>query len=125
MARKKTPTLTDSELRLMEILWEKGTATVGEIVEALPKRSSVAYSTVLTTMRILEQKGYVEHSKEGRAFVYRPLINRVEARRNILKYILSRFFDNSPELLVVNILKQEKIDEEELSRLKKMVKESE
>jgi predicted transcriptional regulator len=109
----------------MDVLWEKGAATVGDVVEALPETASLAYSTVLTTLRILEQKGYVRHSKEGRAFVYHPLVDRGEARRNILQYVLNRFFDNSPELLVLNVLKEEKIDAGEMKRLKKMIEESE
>ncbi len=125
MPRKRSKTLTEAELRLMDVLWDKGAATVGDVVEALPKTSSLAYSTVLTTLRILEQKGYVRHSKEGRAFVYHPLIDRGEARRNVLRYVLDRFFDNSPELLVLNVLKEEKIDAVELKRLKKKIEESE
>ncbi len=125
MARKRSKTLTESELRLMEVLWEKGAATVGDVVEALPKGSALAYSTVLTTLRILERKGYVRHSKEGRAFVYSPLIDRGQARRNILQYVVNRFFDNSPELLVLNVLKEEKIEASELKRLQKMIEESE
>lgn len=125
MARKRSKTLTEAELRLMDVLWDKGAATVGEVVAALPKASSLAYSTVLTTLRILEQKGYVRHSKEGRAFIYHPLIDRGEARRNILHYVLDRFFDNSPELLVLNVLKDEKVDARELKRLKRMIEESE
>jgi predicted transcriptional regulator len=125
LARQQAKTLTEAELRLMDVLWKKGTATVGDVVEALPKRAALAYSTVLTTLRILERKGYVRHGKEGRAFVYSPLIDRGQARRNILQYVVNRFFDNSPELLVLNVLKEEKIDESELKRLKKMIKESE
>ena len=125
MARKKSSTLTDAELRLMEVLWEKGAATVGEVVEALPKRSPLAYSTVLTTLRILEQKGYARHGRRGRAFVYRPLIDRKQARRSAIRYVLSRFFQNSPELLLVNILEDEKLDASDLERLRKMIEESE
>jgi predicted transcriptional regulator len=125
LARKRSNTLTDAELRLMDVLWEKGAATVGDVVEALPKKSAPAYSTVLTTLRILEQKGYVRHSKEGRAFVYHPLIDRREARRNVVRYVLDRFFDSSPEMLVLNVLREEKIDEGELKRLKTLIEESE
>lgn len=125
MARKRSQTLTEAELRLMDVLWEKGAATVGDVVEALPGKAAPAYSTVLTTLRILEQKGYVRHSKEGRAFVYHPLIDRGQARRNILQYVVNRFFDNSPELLVLNVLKEEKMDARELERLKRMIEESE
>lgn len=125
MARKKSPTLTEAELRLMEVLWDKGSATVSDVVDGLPKRLSLAYSTVLTTLRILEQKGYVRHTEEGRAFVYHPLVNRSEARRSAIKYMMSRFFNDSPELLVLNILENEDIDADELKRLKEMIDQSE
>ena len=125
MARKKSPTLTDAELRLMEVLWEKDTATVGEVIEALPKDPPLAYNTVLTTLRILEQKSYVRHGRRGRAFVYRPAIGRDEARHSAIRYVLSRFFENSPELLLVNVLENEKLDPEDLARLRRMIAESE
>jgi predicted transcriptional regulator len=125
MGRKRSPTLTEAELRLMEILWERGEATVGEVVEALPRRLALAYSTVLTTMRILERKGYIRHRKQGRAFIYRPIVDRREACHNAIKYVVSKFFNNSPELLVLNMLEDGHIDAEELERLKKMVEESE
>jgi predicted transcriptional regulator len=125
VARKKSPTLTDAELRLMEVLWDKGAATVGEVIEALPKRPALAYNTVLTTLRILEQKGYVRHGRRGRAFVYRAAVGRDQARRSAIRYVLSRFFENSPELLLVNVLENEKLDPEDLARLRKMIEESE
>ncbi len=124
MARRRSPTLTDAELRLMDILWEKGASTVSDVVEALPRRLSLAYSTVLTTLRILERKGYVTHEKHGRAFVYHPVVGRKEASRKAVRHLLSRFFDNSPELLVLNVLENEEIDSAELKRLKKLVEES-
>ncbi|MBW4698798.1 MAG: BlaI/MecI/CopY family transcriptional regulator [Aphanocapsa lilacina HA4352-LM1] len=124
MARKRSPTLTESELRLMEILWQRGSATVAEVVEALPKRLSLAYSTVLTTLRILEQKGYVRHTEEGRAFVYCPLVDRNQARRSAVEFVLSRFFNNSPELLMLNILEHEDIDAAELERLRTMIQQN-
>lgn len=120
MARRKSPTLTEVELELMEVLWAKGQATVGEIVEALPG-ARLAYSSVLTMMRILEQKGYVEHEKEGRAFLYRPLVDRQQARQSAIGYLLKRFFNNSPELLVVNLLEHEQLDDEEIQRLKRLI----
>jgi len=119
--RKKSPTLTEAELRLMEILWARGEATVADAVAAIPKREALAYSTVLTTMRILEQKGYITHRQEGRAFVYRPVVDRGEARRSAVKHLLSRFFDNSPELLVLNVIDEERLDMAELERLRKLV----
>ena len=125
MARKKSPTLTEGELRVMEVLWASSPASVADVVDALSRKSQVAYSTILTTMRILERKGYVVHKKEGRAFLYSPLVDRSEARSNVLRYMLSKFFNDSPELLMLNILKEEKIDPRELQRLKKRIKESE
>jgi predicted transcriptional regulator len=120
MARRKSPTLTEVELELMDVLWEKGNGTVSEIVEALPEER-LAYSSVLTMMRILEQKGYVTHEKEGRAFVYRPLVDRQQAQRSVIGYLLKRFFNNSPELLVVNLLESEDVDPDEVKRLKEMI----
>jgi predicted transcriptional regulator len=125
MARSKSPTLTEAELRLMEIVWNLGEATVNDVLSKLPKSKALAYNTVLTTLRILERKGYLAHEKEGRAFVYRPLVDQRRARRNALKYVMSRFFENSPELLVLNILESDQIDPKEIERLKKLIDESE
>jgi predicted transcriptional regulator len=120
MARKKSTTLTEAELRLMDVLWKKGEATVGEIADALPGRLGLAYNTVLTTMRILEDKGYVRHKKpvEGRAFVYRPRVGRDEATRSAVRDLLRRFFDQSHEALVLNILQDEELDEQERQRIR-------
>ena len=125
MARKKSPNLTEAELRLMDVLWEKGAATVGEVAEALPQELDLAYNTVLTTLRILEEKGYVEHtkSKEGRAFVYRTLVGRDEAGRSAVRYLVSRFFRNSPELLVLNLLQDEELSDKELGRIRNLLAE--
>ncbi|MFN0110437.1 MAG: BlaI/MecI/CopY family transcriptional regulator [Blastocatellia bacterium] len=123
MARRKSPTLTEVELELMDVLWDKGQATVLEIVEALPEER-LAYSSVLTMMRILEQKGYVEHEKEGRAFIYKPLVDRSQAQKTVIGYLLKRFFNNSPELLVVNLLDHEDVGPKEVKRLKQMIEET-
>ena len=99
MARKKSLNLTEAELRLMDVVWQKGSATVAEVADALPKQLGLAYNTVLTTMRILEDKGYLKHSKpkEGRAFVYKPVVSRQDASRSAVRHLLSRFFGNSKE----------------------------
>lgn len=124
MARRKSPTLTEVELELMDVLWEKGKATVSEIVESLPDER-LAYSSVLTMMRILEQKGYVTHEKEGRAFVYCPLVDRQQAQKSVIGYLLKRFFNNSPELLVVNLLEHDEISPAEVKRLREMIEKAE
>jgi BlaI family transcriptional regulator, penicillinase repressor len=101
---RKSETLTEAELRLMEVLWQKGSATVQQVLDALPEKPSLAYNSVLTTIRILENKGYLEHVKDGRAHIYMPLMEREEATRSEIKHLVSRFFKNSHELLVLNIL---------------------
>ena len=125
MARKKSPNLTEGELPLMEVLWKRGSATVGEVVASLPADPPLAYSTVLTTLRILEAKGYLRHTKNGRAFVYEPVVVQEEASRRALGYLLNRFFGGSREVLVMNLLKEETIGRAELRRIKKMIAESE
>ncbi len=125
MARKKSPNLTEGELRLMDVLWRKRQATVGDVVASLPDNPPLAYSTVLTTMRILETKGYLRHTKKGRAFVYEPLVAQHEASTKALRHLVSRFFGGSRELLVLNLLKEETIGRAELRRIKKMIVDSE
>lgn len=121
MARKKSPTLTEAELPVMEALWQKSPASVNDVVEAVTKNRPVAYNTVLTILGILERKGYVRHTKDGRAFIYHPMVGRGQARRTAVRQLVTRFFHNSPELLLVNLLRDEKIDERELERLKKLI----
>ena len=103
MPRKKALVLTDHELRLMEVLWAKGRATVGEVTAALPP-PVLAYNTVLSTLRTLEQKGYVAHREAGRAFTFRPLVERSDAAKSAVDHVLARFFGNSPNALAVTLL---------------------
>jgi BlaI family transcriptional regulator, penicillinase repressor len=101
---RKSETLTEAELRLMDILWEKGSATVQQVLAALPEKPGLAYNSVLTTIRVLESKGYLEHVKDGRAHIYKPIMEREEATRSEIRHLVSRFFKNSHELLVLNVL---------------------
>ena len=121
MPRRPSATLTDAELRLMNVLWTKGRATVGEVAQALRGAPRLAYNTVLTTLRILEQKGYVAHDKEGRAFVYVPLIGQRDARRQAVRHLLGRFFDNSPKALLLNVLSEADVDPRTVRRLKSLL----
>lgn len=121
MARPRSPRLTDGEARLMNVLWNKGEATVGEVVDALPGKPSVSYSTVQTLLRILEAKRYLAHEKVGRAFVYRPIVERRQAQRKALGHLLDRFFNDSPSELVLNVLEDDRWDPVELKRLKKLI----
>lgn len=124
MARRKSPTLTDGELRLMQVIWGRESATVSDVVHALAGPDAPAYSTVLTMLRILEQKGYLRHEKEGRAFVYHPVIGKNDARRSAIRHLMSRLFDNSPESLVLNLIENEDLDSEDLDRIKKLIEDA-
>lgn len=105
----------------MAVLWARGRATVAEVQAGLKGRHEVTYSTVQTLLRILEEKGYVAHEKLGRAFLYRPLIDEGQARRRALRHMVSRLFENSPSLLVLNVLEDDRMTREELRRLKKLI----
>jgi len=120
---KKSPTLTEAELRLMEVLWQKGSATVHHILETLPPKPLLAYNSVLTTIRILEKKGYVQHIKEGRAHLYMPLVGKQEATRFEIRNLVGRFFKNSHELLLLNILEDKSINADELERISQVLQE--
>lgn len=124
MARKKSTTLTEAELRLMEVLWQKRRATVADVTEALPP-PPIAYNTVLTTMRILEQKGYVSHEEEGRAYVYAPLVEREEAAQSAVGLLLNRFFGNKSAELALRLIENERPGEDELQRLKTLIEQYE
>ena len=120
MPPKKSPTLTEAELRLMEVLWQRPSATVHQLLEAMPERV-LAYNSVLTTIRILEKKGYVQHIKDGRAHIYTALVGREEATKFEIRNLVSRFFRNSHEALVLNLLEEKGIDADELKRLKELI----
>jgi len=121
LPRKQSPTLTEAELRLMEILWEKRSASVHQLLEALPEKPVLAYNSVLTTIRILEKKGYVQHIKDGRAHIYTPLVGREEATRFEIRNLVNRFFKSSHELLVLNLLENKGVDRAELQKVKELL----
>lgn len=122
MPPKQSPTLTEAELRIMDVLWRKGSGTVQQVLDWLS--SDLAYNSVLTTIRVLERKRYVKHLKEGRAHLYEPIVGREDATRSEIRHLVGRFFRNSHEALVLNILQDESIDAEELQRLRKMLERS-
>ena len=125
MARKKSSGLTDAELRVMDALWSKGSATVSDVLASLPRGIPLAYSTVLTTLRILERKGYLKHHKDGRAFVYRPVVAREQESEKAVTHLLRRFFGGSPELLMLKLVEGRRIAPQELERLRKRIAEEE
>ena len=123
MARKKVNTLTNAEHRIMEVIWAKGSATVADVVEALGGKD--AYTTILTLMRILKDKGFLSTRKEGRAHVFTPRVDRDAAARKAVHQLLSKFFAGSPSELVLSFLREEELTPEELDEIKHKILESE
>ena len=121
MPPKQSETLTEAELRVMNVLWEKGSGTVQQVLDSISQKPVLAYNSILTTIRILERKGYLKHIKDGRAHVYAPVVRQQEATRSEIRHLVSRFFKNSHEDLVLNILEDQGIEPEELDRLRKML----
>lgn len=121
MPRKRSNTLTEAELRLMKILWSRGECAVADLVAAMPAESALAYTSVLTTIRILETKGYVRHRQLGRAFLYTACVVEQEASRSEVQHMLHRFFGNSRERLLLSLIDDEEITPEELKRLKQAI----
>jgi predicted transcriptional regulator len=105
----------------MNVLWQKGAGTVQQILDALLEKPALAYNSVLTTIRVLEKKGYVQHSKDGRAHVYAAVVEQQEATRSEIRHLVSRFFRNSHEDLVLNLLEDQGIAAEEVDRLRRML----
>lgn len=120
MPRKKALVLTDHELRLMDVLWAEGRATVSEVTAALPP-PALAYNTVLSTMRTLEQKGYVSHEESGRAFTYRPIVERNDAAKSAIKHVMARFFQNSPNALAVTLLEDVPLREVDRKQIRELL----
>jgi predicted transcriptional regulator len=121
MPPKRSITLTQAELRLMKILWSRGESAVSDLVTAASDESALAYTSVLTTVRILETKGYVSHRQEGRAFLYSACVGEVEASRSEVRHVLQRFFGNSRERLLLSLLGDDEVSLEELKRLKEAI----
>ena len=105
----------------MRVLWRQGPSTVGAIVDAVAGANPPAYNTVQTMMRILERKGFVSHRKDGRAFVFDPLVDESRAQKNAIRHMLARFFDNSPGTLVLSLLEHEDVPDAEVQQLRELI----
>lgn len=112
---------TARELDVISVLWDRGPSTVAEVQKAL--EDSLAYTTVLTILRILEEKGYVGHTTEGRAHRYGPLVDRSDAGVSALKRVTQRLFGGSPELLLTRLVEDESLSEDELRRMRDLLAE--
>ena len=110
---------TERELDIMTALWELGAGTVAEVREVLS--DDLAYTTVLTMLRVLEEKGYVGHSEEGRAHRYHPLVERKAAGESAVRRLTRRLFRGSPELLLTHLVSDRDLTEEELKRMRAML----
>src|ERR1035437_3933427 len=121
MPPRKSNTLTEAELRLMKLLWQRGESAVSDLVAAMPEGETLAYTSVLRTVCILEQKGYVHHRQERRAFLYSPCVEEREASQSEIRHTMQRFFGNSRERLLLSLLGDDEIDPEELQRLKEAI----
>ena len=121
MPPKKSITLTEAELRLMKLLWVRGESAVAQLVEAIADQAPLAYTSVLTTLRILERKGYITHRQEGRAFLYSPCVAEREAGSSEVRHLIQRFFGNSRERLLLSLLDNGEVTPDELKRLKELI----
>lgn len=112
---------TERELDVMGVLWDAGDATVAEVRERLP--DELAYTTVLTVLRTLEEKGYAGHVEEGKAYRYHPLVERQDAGKSVLRRLTRKLFKNSPELLLTHLVSDRSLGDEELERMRRMLDE--
>ncbi len=110
------------ELQIMNVVWDRGKATVHDVKNALSRRKP-AYSTILTMMRKLEAKGYLEHDVDGRTYVYRPSISQQAVRQGVLGDLVERLFDGSTSLLLTSLVEQNRISENELREIRKLIEE--
>jgi predicted transcriptional regulator len=118
---RQSGTLTEAELRIMNVLWVMGSGTVQQVLDSIIEKPVLAYNSVLTTIRVLEKKGYLKHLKDGRAHVYTPLVGQKEATRSEIRHLVGRFFKNSHEQLMLNLLEDEGLQPEEIRRLREML----
>jgi predicted transcriptional regulator len=118
---RQSEILTEAELRIMNVLWAKGSGTVQQVLDSIEQKPVLAYNSILTTIRVLERKGYLKHLKDGRAHVYMPVVGQKEATRSEIRNLVGRFFQNSHEQLVLNVLEERGIGPDEIARLRQML----
>jgi predicted transcriptional regulator len=119
LAPKSFPTPTEAELRIMRVLWSRPRCTVNDIVAAIPK-PTLARNTIMTTLGILERKGFVRHDVDGRTFIYEAAVAEIDARRSALADFAARFFDSSPSQLMAHFIDSEHLTQKEIAAIQKM-----
>jgi len=121
MPRKRLK-LAPVELMLMKAVWRLGEATVQQVRDEVASERKLAYTTVLTMLRTLEQKGFLTHEERDRRYVYKPLVSEEQVGTGMLHDLLQRVFDGSPELLLTRLLEVRQLDEEELRAMKDVIR---
>lgn len=121
--KSKKGTLTDQELEIMKVVWERENATVRDVYEELLRHRKIAYTTVMTMMGILEQKGHLKKSSSQRAYVYRPAQPKGKVVGNMVQDFVKRVFDGSAQPLLVHLVENKEIDEEQLKEIESLLKE--
>ena len=112
---------TERELDVMDVLWERGASTVAEVQEELS--DELAYTTVLTMLRTLEEKGHVAHEEEGRAYRYYALVERSEAGASAVRRLMRKLFRGSPELLLTHLVSQRGLTKQQLESMRRLLDE--
>jgi predicted transcriptional regulator len=121
MAKPQDKMLTEVELELMTILWKMGEGSVNDVLTQLPKDRELAYTSVSTMLRILEQKRVLTTRKEGRGHVYIPVLKKAEYESKTVKHVLERVFDGTPVALVRQLLDSVEVDEKDIAAIKRML----
>ncbi|HXE34720.1 MAG TPA: BlaI/MecI/CopY family transcriptional regulator [Verrucomicrobiae bacterium] len=122
--RPKHATLTPQELEIMKLVWQRETASVRDIYEALLDKRKIAYTTVMTMMKILETKGYLKKRRLDRAFIYRPARPKSQVIGGMLREFIDRVFNGSAEPLLVHLVQSRQIREKDLQKIVRMIEET-
>lgn len=121
--KPKTTTLTPQELEIMKVVWQQGEATVRDVYEDLRGRRKIAYTTVMTMMKVLEGKGHLRKRQEERAYVYKPTRPEAAVVRGMIREFVDRLFDGSAQPLVVHLLKDRRLTRQELDEVSRLIDE--
>ena len=121
--RPTSPTLTEQYLEIMKIVWGRGESTVRDVYETLLERRKIAYTTVMTMMKILEQKKYLRKSQDDRAYVYRPAKPKKQVIQGMVREFVDRVFNGSAEPLLVHLMEDQKLSSKDLEEISRMIRE--
>jgi len=125
MRKRRQPKYGDLELRILSILWERGPSTVREVLDVLPGNPRPAYTTILTMLRLMHEKGYLARDERGKAHRYSARLKERSVKQGLLRGLLESAFGGSPEALLVRLFADERLSPEELARIKRLIEEKE